>query len=44
METCCMCGESAIGRALDGRQYCHRKECICWKTELQKHRDAKVTK
>lgn len=28
---CVKCGQSAVGTALDGKPYCHRKTCIDWK-------------
>jgi hypothetical protein len=32
-EKCFICGESALGVARNGRQYCHRRTCIDWKLE-----------
>lgn len=42
--TCVSCGQSALGRAVDGRAFCHRKECICWKTERMKAAAARQVK
>lgn len=33
---CCKCGESALGVATDGREYCHRVTCCNWKVERWK--------
>lgn len=43
--TCVSCGQSAIGKATNGDPYCHRKTCICWRSEsikAQAKRDANV--
>lgn len=33
---CFSCGESALGVAIDGREYCHRVGCCDWKAERWK--------
>lgn len=34
--TCTSCGQQALGTALNGLPYCHRRECIDWKLERWK--------
>jgi hypothetical protein len=33
---CTICGQSALGVALDGKPYCHRRERCDWKQERMK--------
>jgi hypothetical protein len=30
-QLCVVCGNQALAHALNGKPYCHRRECIDWK-------------